>query len=95
MNRTTLHRLLLVLLSFQLASCASRKLSIKPAGFKEGLGHGLVSPFASIGKYIFRLNYAIYADYNTGFGYWSGFVMGVAIIILLFIGMRKWATDSF
>jgi hypothetical protein len=77
------------LLCFQLAGCASRKLSIKPAGFKEGLGHGLVSPFALIGKYIFKLNYAIYVDYNTGFGYWSGFVVGIAAVIVVVQIIRK------
>jgi hypothetical protein len=74
--------------------CATRKLTIKPAGFKEGFGHGFVSPFTLIGKYIFRSDYIIHVDYNTGFGYWSGFVLGVIIIIWLFFLILKYFADS-
>ncbi|HVU54632.1 MAG TPA: hypothetical protein VHD83_06230 [Puia sp.] len=83
MNKMVLNGILFTLPGLLLTGCATEKLTIRPAGFIEGFGNGFVSPFVLIGKYIFRSHYTVYMDYNTGWGYWSGFVIGVILIIFL------------
>jgi len=72
-------------------SCAPEKLTIEDHGFFSGLWHGLVAFFSVIGKSL-GLKIGVYALNNTGFTYWTGFVIGtffcIAIMnaLLVFLG---------
>ena len=48
----------------------------KPAGFWEGIWHGIVCPFAFIGS-LFNDDIAIYAANNKGGLYDCGFIIGI------------------
>lgn len=89
MNNTPFNRALYIIpITLSLSSCVSKELSIKPAGFWQGFVHGLVSPFAIIAKYIAKLNYAVYAEYNTGMGYLIGFMLGLVFLLIIILIIR-------
>jgi uncharacterized membrane protein len=59
-----------------LSSCAPEGNTYKEYGFFSGILHGLVIAFALIGK-LFGADVGIYAENNTGFFYWLGFIIGI------------------
>ena len=71
----------MVLLAFMIVSCASEPSCevVSPDakdGFIAGLIHGIVFPFALIGK-LFGVDTGLYSVNNTGFWYFLGFFIGV------------------
>jgi hypothetical protein len=67
---------LLCLIVVNLTSCAPSGYESHKAGFFPGLWHGFIIVFSLIGK-LFGANVGIYADHNTGFTYWLGFIIGI------------------
>lgn len=59
-----------------LSSCAPEGHTSKEYGFFSGILHGIVIVFALIGK-LFGADVGIYAEHNTGFFYWLGFILGI------------------
>jgi len=68
--------LLLVIILTSLSSCAPSGYVEREAGFFSGLWHGIIIIFSLIGK-LFGGDIGIYAEHNTGFTYWLGFIMGI------------------
>lgn len=66
----------LFLLVFALASCAPEGYVAHKAGFFSGIWHGFIIVFSLIGK-LFGADVGIYAEPNTGFTYWLGFIIGI------------------
>lgn len=71
--------LFLLICLFGLSSCAPGGDTDKEYGFFGGFIHGWVLVFALIGK-LFGGDYGIYAENNTGFTYWLGFIIGLGIL---------------
>jgi hypothetical protein len=59
-----------------LSSCAPAEHTYREYGFFSGIIHGLVFVFALIGK-LFGMDVGLYAENNTGFFYWIGFIIGI------------------
>lgn len=77
MNKKNITIALSVLvLIFSLSSCASAGYTSSEAGFFSGILHGFVFFFALIGK-LFGADIGLYAEHNTGFFYWLGFIIGI------------------
>jgi len=66
----------LVFIMIVLTSCAPEGHTSKEYGFFAGLIHGFIFFFALIGK-LFGADIGIYAENNTGFFYWLGFIIGI------------------
>jgi hypothetical protein len=58
------------------SSCAPGEYTSHTYGFFSGIIHGMVFVFALIGK-LFGTGYGLYAEHNTGFTYWLGFIIGI------------------
>ena len=61
---------------FLINSCAPEARTTDESGFFSGIWHGICFPFAIIGK-IFEADIGIYAQNNSGFLYWIGFLFGL------------------
>jgi hypothetical protein len=60
-----------------LSSCAAAGPTSSEAGFFAGIIHGIVLfPFALLAK-LFGMDYSLYAEHNSGFFYWIGYVIGI------------------
>jgi len=68
--------LVAILVVILFSSCASNGYTAHQHGFFYGVIHGLVFPFALISK-LFTSDYGLYAENNTGFFYWLGFIIGI------------------
>lgn len=68
--------LLLFFVLTNLVSCASPDYESQASGFFSGILHGFVIIFALIGK-LFGADVGLYAEHNTGFFYWLGFIIGL------------------
>lgn len=68
--------LILLICISSLYSCAPRGYESHEAGFFSGIWHGFILLFSLIGK-LFGANIGIYAEHNTGFFYWLGFIIGI------------------
>jgi len=68
--------LILVFCIANLSSCAPNGYLPREAGFFSGLWHGFIILFSLIGK-LFGADIGIYAEHNTGFFYWLGFIIGI------------------
>lgn len=66
--------MLFIMVSF--TSCAPENHSFHKYGFFGGIWHGFIWGFALIGK-LFGADIGLYADNNTGFTYWLGFIIGL------------------
>ena len=66
--------LLIVLLT--ISSCAPKGHTSDEYGFFSGIWHGICFPFALIGK-LLSFNLGLYAENNSGFFYWLGFIIGL------------------
>jgi len=67
---------LLFILTLGIVSCAPEGYEHEKAGFFSGIWHGFIIVFSLIGKVIGR-DIGLYAEHNTGFGYWIGFLIGL------------------
>lgn len=79
MNRTTKSILIVfiaLLLLTSLSSCAPKSYTSSEYGFFSGIIHGIVILFALIGK-LFGADVGLYAENNSGFFYWLGFIIGI------------------
>lgn len=68
--------LILLFCITSLYSCAPNGYVSSQAGFFSGIWHGMIIVFSIIGK-IFGADLGIYAEHNTGFTYWLGFILGI------------------
>lgn len=68
--------LVLILSLIYLSSCAPSGYESHSAGFFSGIWHGFIILFSLIGK-LFGADIGIYAEHNTGFFYWLGFIIGI------------------
>jgi len=59
-----------------LCSCAPEHGSSTEYGFFGGIWHGIILLLSIIGK-ILGFDIGIYAEDNTGFTYWLGFIIGL------------------
>lgn len=59
-----------------LSSCAPKEHTSDEYGFFSGIIHGFVFAFSLIGK-LFGLSIGLYAENNSGFFYWLGFIIGI------------------
>jgi hypothetical protein len=85
-----MHRLYLFgLLPLLFTSCASNHLTIKEAGFADGVKHGIFIPFSPIGKYVLNHDVNLYALNNSGLSYWVGFALGCVIVFIAIIMLRR------
>ncbi|WP_374166535.1 hypothetical protein [Arcticibacter sp. MXS-1] len=57
-------------------SCAPAGHTSHEYGFFSGLIHGIMFFFALLGK-LFGFHVGLYAENNTGFFYWLGFIIGI------------------
>lgn len=75
-EQSLLLSVLLVCLLVGMSSCAPEGHTYKEYGFFSGILHGLIIVFSLIGK-LFGADVGIYAENNTGFFYWLGFLIGL------------------
>ncbi len=75
-RQTNLTIVAVAILLISLVSCAPAGYTSKEAGFFTGIWHGLIFFFSIIGK-IFGAKIGLYAEHNSGFGYWLGFLIGI------------------
>ncbi|MCB0465794.1 MAG: hypothetical protein KDC78_09010 [Aequorivita sp.] len=69
--------ILLLLITLMCAtSCAPAGYTYSESGFFSGLWHGFIIIFSLVGK-LFGADIGIYAENNTGFTYWLGFIIGI------------------
>jgi hypothetical protein len=59
-----------------ISSCAPAGYKSNESGFFSGLWHGFIILFSLVGK-LFGADIGIYAEHNTGFTYWLGFIIGI------------------
>ena len=76
--------LLLIVLAVTLAGCADRVAydalaQMEPVGFWHGFWHGLIIAVSFVAS-LFMDDVAIYAAYNNGGWYDSGFMLGLIVI---------------
>ena len=71
--------LLLLICVTSLSSCAPKGYASNEAGFFSGIWHGFIIIFSLIGK-VFGADIGIYAEHNTGFFYWFGFIIGLGLL---------------
>jgi hypothetical protein len=72
----TVFAVLIMIICF-LPSCAPKYSTNHEYGFFGGIMHGIVFfPFAIVAK-IFGMDYGLYAENNSGFLYWIGFILGI------------------
>lgn len=67
---------LVIFIVITLVSCAPLDYTYKEYGFFSGIWHGIVLGFSLIGK-LFGVPVGLYAEHNTGFFYWLGFIFGI------------------
>ncbi len=74
MKLNTVVYLTIIVLVF--TSCAPEHYSSHEYGFFGGIWHGICLPFSLIGK-LFGSDVGLYAEHNSGFFYWLGFIIGI------------------
>ena len=74
--KNTIYTLLILLILFNLTSCAPSGTTNYESGFFSGLWHGFIIVFSILGK-LFGFDVGVYAEVNTGFTYWLGFIIGI------------------
>lgn len=79
MKKNLLQFACLFLSLITLSSCAPADDTDHEYGFFSGLLHGFIFIFALIGK-LFGGHYGLYAENNTGFFYWLGFIIGIGAL---------------
>jgi len=79
MKKNILQLIFVFIILLLLVSCAPEGNTGKEYGFFGGFIHGFVFIFALIGK-LFGAHVAIYAENNSGFFYWLGFIFGLCAL---------------
>ncbi len=74
--QSVVHLMLVFFVLLFLSSCAPQGRTSTEYGFFSGILHGLIIMFSLIGK-LFGADIGIYAEHNTGFFYWLGFLIGI------------------
>lgn len=74
-NKIIMGLIILVVL-LNLTSCAPKSYTETEYGFFSGIFHGIVFIFSLLGK-LFGMNIGLYAEHNSGFFYWLGFIIGI------------------
>lgn len=59
-----------------ISSCAPSDYEPSKSGFLSGIWHGFIVIFSILGK-LLGFDIGIYAEHNTGFTYWLGFIIGI------------------
>lgn len=67
---------MLLVICLVVSSCAPKGYSADEAGFFSGIWHGFIIVFSLLGK-LFGANVGVYAEHNSGFFYWLGFIIGI------------------
>lgn len=67
---------LLIFILFNLTSCAPKEYTHDEYGFFSGIIHGFVFVFSLLGK-LLGFDIGLYAENNSGFFYWLGFIIGI------------------
>ncbi|MCB9804219.1 hypothetical protein H6769_00975 [Candidatus Peribacteria bacterium] len=75
-NQKLIIGIILFLILTNLSSCAPSGYESDQAGFFSGVWHGFIIVFSLIGK-LFNADIGIYAEHNSGFFYWLGFIIGI------------------
>ncbi len=75
-KQTLCYILIFFFCALNLMSCAPAGHTAASYGFFSGILHGFLFVFALIGK-LFGVHCGIYAEHNTGFFYWLGFIIGL------------------
>ncbi len=75
-TKKTISILILLAVIISLTSCAPANYAHSEAGFFSGIWHGIIFVFSLIGK-LFGANIGLYAEHNSGFFYWLGFIIGI------------------
>lgn len=75
-NRNIIYVVIIMIVVISLTSCAPEHYTHKEYGFISGIWHGFIFIFALIGK-LFGFDIGLYAENNTGFFYWLGFIIGI------------------
>ena len=78
-NRNLLFALLFFLVIIALSSCVPSGYTGQAYGILGGIWHGFIIIPSLIGK-LFGMNIGIYAQHNTGFTYWLGFIIGIVVL---------------
>lgn len=78
-KRLITYSLLVISTILILTSCAPKGPTPDEYGFFSGIWHGIVWPFALIGK-LFGSDIGLYAENNSGFFYWLGFILGLGAL---------------
>jgi hypothetical protein len=68
--------ILLLFIVLVVTSCAPKGNTYDEYGFFSGIWHGICFPFALLGK-LFNFKIGLYAENNSGFFYWLGFIFGL------------------
>lgn len=77
MSKSIIQRVLVLLaVAVLFVSCAPNGYTDSQYGFFSGIWHGIIIVFSLLGKLI-GSDIGIYAEHNTGFTYWLGFLVGV------------------
>jgi hypothetical protein len=66
----------LLIMLLTISSCAPYGRTSDEYGLISGIWHGFCFPFAIVGK-IFGADIGLYAQHNSGFFYWIGFLFGI------------------
>jgi hypothetical protein len=70
----------LLLVLFQLTSCAPAGMTHQEYGFFYGIAHGFISPFVLVAK-LFGAHIGLYAQHNSGTFYWGGYILGLIFLL--------------
>lgn len=79
MSKNAMIAVIIIATIMTFSSCAPAETTEKVYGFLYGIIHGIVFIFALFAK-LFDMDYGLYAENNTGFTYWLGYILGVFII---------------
>ncbi len=74
-----IHFLLFLMIVLTISSCAPKGTTYNEYGFFSGILHGILLPFAVVGK-IFGTDIGIHALNNSGTFYWVGYLMGLSAL---------------
>jgi hypothetical protein len=71
-----INSLIILIVLLTVTSCAPKGGTETEYGFFSGLIHGIIFAFSLIGK-LFGADIGLYAEHNSGFFYWLGFIIGI------------------
>ena len=75
-KKSSLQILILLMVILTISSCAPEGRTFYNYGFFSGIWHGFCFTFSLLGK-LFGFEIGLYAEHNTGFFYWVGFILGL------------------